>query len=502
MLKAEKLPFESNCVEIMTPPSVSALLSKVYSATPRNVISASVTGGGITALQWMFTAPGASSSLMDSYIPYSRGSLTDMKNKASFAASLADKSVTQENAIQMAIISRRRAVEMLLKDTNDLSQCTGINVLGLSCTAKLRGKTSALGSHRFYVAIANKIGVMLYHATFEKDLRTREQEDMLCSHVMMKALSLSSNVSLIDNSEGNGKINSSFSQMPDIKNKNGFKENEHIHEESISYGFRDGGDALDNLYTGQSDQILFFLKKDNDSHSAEKAVDENGTSLEEFDFYEDINLPAGSLVYPGSFNPIHEGHIKLVQTALDFYKDDRPIVFEIAAINADKSALPRELLLSRVKKLLSSLELKNSGIKNVGVSVTRKPLFVQKAELFKGCTFIIGSDTMLRLLNPKYYANSNEIDDKEDKNMQSLLAMVAALSSMYERGNKFIVGGRKDITTNDFVCCDSIIQSEVCRDLPTNIKDMFHGLNQTQFRVDLSSSQLREKLEKDEEDYN
>ena len=54
----------------MIPPSVSALLSRVYTQTPRNVISASVTGGGITALQWMFTTPGASNSLMDSYIPY------------------------------------------------------------------------------------------------------------------------------------------------------------------------------------------------------------------------------------------------------------------------------------------------------------------------------------------------------------------------------------------------------------------------------------------------
>ena len=48
------------------------LLTKVYGCrSPRNYISLRCTGGGMQALQWIFSTPGASAVMMDGRVPYS-----------------------------------------------------------------------------------------------------------------------------------------------------------------------------------------------------------------------------------------------------------------------------------------------------------------------------------------------------------------------------------------------------------------------------------------------
>jgi hypothetical protein len=44
-------------------------------------------------------------------------------------------------------------------------------------------------------------------------------------------------------------------------------------------------------------------------------------------------------------------------------------------------------------------------------------------------TFVIGADTMIRILNPKYYGDSFD-------------AMLAAVRNMRDNGVHFVVGGR------------------------------------------------------------
>ena len=43
---------------------------------------------------------------------------------------------------------------------------------------------------------------------------------------------------------------------------------------------------------------------------------------------------------------------------------------------------------------------------NASLVLTNESLFVNKARLMKDCHFVIGYDTYIRILNPKYYNNS------------------------------------------------------------------------------------------------
>ena len=41
------------------------------------------------------------------------------------------------------------------------------------------------------------------------------------------------------------------------------------------------------------------------------------------------------------------------------------------------------------------------------MAVTCAPLFIDKARLFPGCTFVVGSDTIKRILDKKYYGGTD-----------------------------------------------------------------------------------------------
>ena len=66
---------------------------------------------------------------------------------------------------------------------------------------------------------------------------------------------------------------------------------------------------------------------------------------------------------------------------------------------------------------------------NSSLVLTNVGLFIDKAMLMKDCYFVIGWDTYIRILNPKYYDNSK-------KNL------CAVLDRFKEQGTKFIVAGR------------------------------------------------------------
>ena len=83
---------------------------------------------------------------------------------------------------------------------------------------------------------------------------------------------------------------------------------------------------------------------------------------------------------------------------------------------------------------------------------------------------------MIRILNPKYY------QDDEEK-------MITSLQNM---NVKFIVGGRIDQTTatsrSEFVSGE-----EALHGLPTDIQGMFLLLDESEFRVDISSTEIRQQ---------
>lgn len=137
----------------------------------------------------------------------------------------------------------------------------------------------------------------------------------------------------------------------------------------------------------------------------------------------------------------------------------QPVCPEISLVNVDKPVLDYSVAAERV-----------ADANQLGqVILTRAARFVEKAELFRDATFIIGADTALRLDEVRYYNSDTVLRDK-------------ALDQIGYRGSRFLVFGRK--IEHEFMDAGALNLSPLLRELCQFVPA-------TEFRNDISSSQLR-----------
>ncbi|EFJ16368.1 hypothetical protein SELMODRAFT_421854 [Selaginella moellendorffii] len=167
------------------------------------------------------------------------------------------------------------------------------------------------------------------------------------------------------------------------------------------------------------------------------------------------------VVLSGAFNPLHEGHLTLMSTACTLVQGGSPC-FELSAINADKPALPVHEIKQRVKQFVE---------RGKTMIVTNQPFFYKKAEILPDSTFLVGVDTAMRLVNEKYYGGSRE-------------RMMEVLLNVQRLGCDFMVAGR---------IVDGVFKTMLDVNVPEEVKEMFSSLPENVFRVDLSSTEIRQK---------
>lgn len=143
-------------------------------------------------------------------------------------------------------------------------------------------------------------------------------------------------------------------------------------------------------------QILQGLAIPFDCFDNDKPIGEIVTLPQAHWFTEKTQPWHTKVLFPGSFNPVHQGHWEMCELAMDMLNKD--IEFEISLRNVDKPTLD-----------LISLEERLQGFCHGGnahgpttVWVSNAATFAEKCEEFPGATFIVGYDTAKRICNPKY----------------------------------------------------------------------------------------------------
>jgi hypothetical protein len=160
----------------------------------------------------------------------------------------------------------------------------------------------------------------------------------------------------------------------------------------------------------------------------------------------------------GAFDPLHHGHEELRKVAERYVGG--PVAYELSVTNVDKP--PLDFL---------SIDTRRQQFLETPLVLTNAPRFVEKAAVLPGMTFVIGSDTAERLLNAKY-----------DGGTQDALSHV--LEDIRRANCRFLVAYR-------------VVRGQPLRlsDLyiPPQFQDLFEEIPETEFRVDLSSTELRRR---------
>jgi len=171
---------------------------------------------------------------------------------------------------------------------------------------------------------------------------------------------------------------------------------------------------------------------------------------------------AGGLVFPGSFNPLHDGHRRMAVLAEEIA--ERPVEYEISVTNVDKPTLDYREITARVASLQAD---EAAGRRRLWL--TRAATFLEKIEVFPESTFVMGADTFTRLVDPRYYGGS-------------ATAAEDALRRIATGSRGLIVFGRER---------DGVFVDPSRLDLPDALRSVTYFVSPREFRMDISSTQLR-----------
>ncbi|MBD3647818.1 MAG: hypothetical protein HUJ31_10285, partial [Pseudomonadales bacterium] len=172
-------------------------------------------------------------------------------------------------------------------------------------------------------------------------------------------------------------------------------------------------------------------------------------------------------LFPGSFSPFHQGHEEMIRISSDTLNTD--VALEISVFNVDKAPLDYIDMAMRLDSVGGRFPL----------VFTHAPTFVEKARLFPGVTFVVGSDTMERIVSPRYYNNNERSRDD-------------AVAEILDLDCRFLVFGRT--TESGFVGLDDL-------NLPKALREASAAVPESRFRIDISSTELRAEKAKIEKDH-
>mgnify|MGYP001159379095 FL=1 len=360
----------------------------------------------------VFVAAGAGSRALADLLGVAGASRTLLEALIPYAADSFDEFLSRAPEQYVSAGTGRMMAGRSLARAHHLRELETYPLVGLACTATIVTDRPKRGEHRAHVATWSP-GCLVSHTLYlEKGARDRAGEEDLVSRLILDALAEACGVAV----------------RPPLPTGPG---------DSLSVEQVDYAAVAGQLRASEID--WFGIQPD------------GALSLE--------TPPAA--VLSGSFNPLHTGHTELAEVAGALL--GVPVAFEVSAVNVDKPPLEPELLLDRLSQFAGRWP----------VVAGNAPTFVAKSRLYPGATFVVGFDTAARIIQPRYY------DDSEAN-------MLAALTEMRDRGNRFLVAGREGEDGRFRELGDLAI--------PEGFSELFQPIPARLFRNDVSSTEIRAAL--------
>lgn len=371
------------------------------------------TGGGSRAVHYLLNHPGASRAVLEVQIPYSGSALAD------YLATSGPHPVTADTARAMAARAFARAGELTAGNRQG-GGAPDSHLLGAACTAALATVPQRRGEDRCWLALRTPDQYRMVALSFARESSGRLEQEEVLSRTLLQAL-----CQACGPSRGLGASEAVGEQLPDWAGVEAF-------------GFA-AGQALDEFFDGGGKTV------ERRPGGAFRRACQDGRRV----------------IFAGSFNPFHEGHAQLAGVARA--RTGREVTLEISIANVDKPTLGYVEIAQRLDALPDEY----------GVMVTRAATFPEKARLFPGSVFVIGYDTVIRLLDGAYYGGGRGAVDQ-------------ALAELDESGCRFLVAGR--LHGEEFYQLGDL-------EVPPAFRHLFEAIPESEFRRDISSSELRDRPE-------
>lgn len=327
------------------------------STSPFRIVLA-VTGGGTEAIGELLRHGGGSNTLLEAIVPYSKGSLCNLIGKEP------ERYASAETAKDMAMSTYRRA--LLLDSGTEIKDPEKLIGIGVTCKLTRKEHERKDRQNEIYIASQSYARTTVSGITIKRK-GSREEQERFAAKYIVDWIAFLCNPGKYSN--------------PDIQK---------VTSNEKTLIFNDEAKADPSV----SDLLLKTLQSLNSGSNATPAKVCLGKNA---------NNPG--IIMSGSFNPCHKNHVEMAMIASE--KFGMPVDFEISLANVDKPPIDYISLKERLDSVKACMQ--DMGRHSAGnIYLSNSPLFADKAVLFPGSVFLIGTDTLNRLFNSNYYRKGED----------------------------------------------------------------------------------------------